>query len=174
MAGGGLRSGQMLGLQPGGADDMDGAGLGGKGGEFDRGGGSGEIDHSLRLGEGLQRVVGHDHARRQSRPSPRPRRGRSRGARRVRRSRRGALSEACTRRISIWPIRPEAPVTTSPAVDCSWRAPFAFSLSFSALSRGAGKPGVAGAGERAYGNGMSNKRFNTGPALRNASFAWAN
>jgi len=57
MMGGEIKFGMVLWFQPGGAYDMHGAGLGGEGGEFYGGCGGGEVDHGLRLREGLQRVV---------------------------------------------------------------------------------------------------------------------
>ena len=58
MAGGGLQFLQVRCLQPGGADDMHGAGLRRQRGEFHRGGGDGEVDHRLSAGKGVERVVG--------------------------------------------------------------------------------------------------------------------
>lgn len=56
--GGGVEFGVVMLFQPGGADDMHGAGLGGEGGKFNRGTGGCEVDHGLRDREGFQRVVG--------------------------------------------------------------------------------------------------------------------
>jgi hypothetical protein len=62
VAGGGLDPGKVLGLKAGGADDVDGACLGGEGREFDGRGWGGEVDNGLRPGESLERVVGDGDA----------------------------------------------------------------------------------------------------------------
>jgi hypothetical protein len=64
VAGGGLDLRQVLGFKAGGADDVDGAGLGGQRGEFHGGGGGGEVDDGLGFRESLKRVVGDFHANR--------------------------------------------------------------------------------------------------------------
>lgn len=57
---------KVSGLQPCRPDDMDRARLRGKRREFDAGVGRGEVDHRLRLREGVERVVRHRDAQRRA------------------------------------------------------------------------------------------------------------
>ena len=114
VAGGGGDLLLVLGGQAGRADDVDDARLRGEFGEGDGRGGDGEVEHAVGLGEGLDRLVGdRDAVRRQpgeeaeSLPiSGAP--GRSIAAARV------TPGVASTTRISVRPIFPAAPTTTSP------------------------------------------------------------
>ena len=57
----------VLGAEPGGADDVDDAGLGGELGEGDGRRGNGEVEDAVGLGEGLDRLVGdRDAVRREA------------------------------------------------------------------------------------------------------------
>lgn len=64
MVGGGIKFGVMRRFKAGGSHNMHGAGLSGEGGKFHRGSGGGEIDHRLRCGEGFERVIADQNAKR--------------------------------------------------------------------------------------------------------------
>jgi ribosome-binding factor A len=66
MARGGVDGGKVGPAEAGGADHMNGAGLRGEAGEFHGRGGGGEINDSLRLGKGFDRIIGDDHAKRRT------------------------------------------------------------------------------------------------------------
>ena len=57
MVGGGIKLGVVRRFKAGGADNVDGAGLGGERGKFHRGSGGSEINYRLRAGEGFERVI---------------------------------------------------------------------------------------------------------------------
>ncbi len=64
VAGGGVKLGDILARQAGGADHVHGAGLGGERGQRHGGGRRGEVDHRLGLRHRVKRVVGDGHAKR--------------------------------------------------------------------------------------------------------------